>query len=138
METAVANLLHHVFYLFLVPLFFNYRPEKMRKHLTQNIKTLRNSFKNGRFSVREATDCALAESVKLKELNAFINVTPELALHRAKLSSYQYSKKTNGPLEGITIALKDNFCTKDIPTTCASKMLENFVPPYNAPFLNVY
>jgi aspartyl-tRNA(Asn)/glutamyl-tRNA(Gln) amidotransferase subunit A len=37
-----------------------------------------------------------------------------------------------GPLDGVPIAVKDNFCTKSIPTTCSSRMLANFVPPYNA------
>lgn len=71
--------------------------------------------------MREVTECALHQTVKMKELNAFINITPESALHQAKVSSYHYGIKKQGLLEGIPIAVKDNFCTKDIPTTCASK-----------------
>ena len=72
--------------------------------------------------------------MKLKTLNAFITLTPEMALHQAKESAYRYQeeKKPLSPLDGVPIAIKDNFCTQDVRTTCASKMLENFVPPYSA------
>lgn len=40
--------------------------------------------------------------------------------------------KPLSPLDGIPIAIKDNFCTADIPTTCGSKMLQNYTPPYSA------
>ncbi|KAM7362517.1 glutamyl-tRNA(Gln) amidotransferase subunit A, mitochondrial [Cochliomyia hominivorax] len=105
----------------------------MHRHLKQNIKQLTASYQNGFYSPRHVTDCALDNTVKFKELNAFIRVTPELALHQAKESAHRYhEKQSKGPLDGITIAMKDNFCTKDVHTTCASKMLENFIPPYNA------
>lgn len=48
-------------------------------------------------------------------------------------SSSRYEKKESiGPLEGLPVAVKDNFCTAGIPTTCGSKMLQNYVPPYSA------
>ena len=67
------------------------------------------------------------------ELNAFITVTAEKALDTARLSDERRSKgELLGALDGIPMALKDNICTKGTKTTCASKMLEDYIPPYTA------
>ena len=68
-----------------------------------------------------------------KDIHAFIFLQPDKALKRAEeLDTLSPAEKSKKPLLGIPIAVKDNICTMDIPTTCASKILENFVPPYNA------
>ncbi|NMB97894.1 MAG: Asp-tRNA(Asn)/Glu-tRNA(Gln) amidotransferase subunit GatA, partial [Clostridiaceae bacterium] len=67
------------------------------------------------------------------EIGAYINVTGEDALKRAEeVQKGIDSKEFISPLAGIPMALKDNICTEGIPTTCASKMLSDFIPPYNA------
>jgi aspartyl-tRNA(Asn)/glutamyl-tRNA(Gln) amidotransferase subunit A len=68
-----------------------------------------------------------------KELNAFVTLCGDRALKRAdEIDGLSPDAKKNMPLCGIPIAIKDNICTNGIKTTCASRMLENFVPPYNA------
>ena len=67
------------------------------------------------------------------KINSYITICEEEAINKAKEIDQKYRKGEKlGPLAGIPIAIKDNICTKDIKTTCASKMLENFVPPYDA------
>jgi len=65
------------------------------------------------------------------KLNAFITVCPEEALAAAEAADRRITAGTAGPLTGIPLALKDIFCTEGVRTTCASKILENFVPPYD-------
>ncbi len=65
-------------------------------------------------------------------LNAFITVTEEHALQQAKLADERISKNQSTPMTGIPIAHKDIFCTKGIKTTCGSKILSNFISPYDA------
>src|SRR5437879_3359119 len=66
-------------------------------------------------------------------LLAFLTVTREDALRRAAESDARFRAGTpRGPLDGVPIALKDVLCTRGIRTTCGSKILERFVPPYDA------
>jgi len=68
------------------------------------------------------------------EINAFNTLTKELALKKAKEldDSRPWALNPGPSLRGIPIAIKDNMCTDGIRTTCSSKILENYVPPYNA------
>ncbi len=65
-------------------------------------------------------------------INAFITVTEDNALAQAKQADEQLQQKTAGPLTGIPLAHKDIFCTEGVRTSCASKMLDKFIAPYNA------
>jgi len=67
-----------------------------------------------------------------RELNAFITVDEPGALAKAKQADQLIAKRAAGPLTGIPLAYKDIYCTKGLRTTCGSKMLENFVSPYDA------
>jgi aspartyl-tRNA(Asn)/glutamyl-tRNA(Gln) amidotransferase subunit A len=65
-------------------------------------------------------------------LNSFITVTADVALEQAQQADRQLKNDTAGPLTGIPFAHKDIFCTTGIKTSCASKMLDNFIAPYDA------
>jgi aspartyl-tRNA(Asn)/glutamyl-tRNA(Gln) amidotransferase subunit A len=67
-----------------------------------------------------------------KQLNSFITVTPEHALADAKIADALIASGKATPLTGIPIAQKDIFCTKGVKTSCGSKMLDNFISPYDA------
>lgn len=68
-----------------------------------------------------------------EKIKAYITVCREEALKKAdEVQAMFDAGKEMGALAGIPIAIKDNICTKGVRTTCASKMLENFIPPYDA------
>lgn len=86
----------------------------------------------GDFSSRELTSHFLGRINQYSDLNAFITVTPELALAQADAADAQRRRGEAGPLTGVPIAHKDIFCTQGHRTTCASRMLDNFMAPYDA------
>ena len=78
---------------------------------------------------------AVIESIKEQngKYNFVITILEDIALEQAaKADELINAGKLNGPLAGVPIAIKDNICTKGTLTTCGSKILENFVPPYDA------
>ena len=84
------------------------------------------------FSSVELTQHFLNRIEKHADLNAYITVTPEQALQAAKLADARIASGNAELLTGIPMAHKDIFCTQDVKTTCGSKMLDNFIAPYNA------
>lgn len=67
-----------------------------------------------------------------KELSAYILMTEDMALKMAEEADSRLLRGEEGQLLGIPMGLKDIYCTKDIETTCASKILKGFIPPYDA------
>ena len=83
----------------------------------------------GEISSADVTDAVFAAiEAKDKDVNAYIGLSEELAMSQASA----LDSAADGPLKGVPIAVKDNICTKGVKTTCASKMLADFVPPFDA------
>lgn len=90
--------------------------------------------KKKEISVREAVEAALAQTEKLEGvLKSFVTVDREGALKRAEqVQRLIEDGSLTGPLAGVPAAVKDNICTEGLLTTCSSKILGNFIPPYSA------
>lgn len=88
-------------------------------------------------SAKELVKYFLERIERFRKFNAFITVDESRALKEAEESD---NRRSNGmarsPFDGIPIAIKDNICTEGILTTCASKILINFIPPYSATVYN--
>ncbi len=84
------------------------------------------------FSARELAQACLDRMEATRGLNAFITETPERALADADRADARLRAGDAGPLEGIPLAVKDNYCTAGVRTTAASRILADFVPPYES------
>ena len=90
--------------------------------------------RRGDIGVQEALEAVLDRIGEREErLHCYLTINRDGARARARdLQKRRSAGETLGPLAGVPIAVKDNLCTKGMRTTCGSKMLEGFIPPYNA------
>jgi aspartyl-tRNA(Asn)/glutamyl-tRNA(Gln) amidotransferase subunit A len=98
------------------------------------VHELKEKIKNKELTITQIVQAYIEEiEKKEKDVQAFVTIQKKEALEKAKELDEKISKGEDiGKLTGIPIGIKDNICTKGIRTTCSSKMLENFISPYDA------
>jgi aspartyl-tRNA(Asn)/glutamyl-tRNA(Gln) amidotransferase subunit A len=105
---------------------------------TKTLTELAAGLHSKQFSSVELTQFFLQRIEQHQQLNAFITVSADTALEQAKAADQVLATGATGPLTGIPIAQKDIFCTQGIKTSCGSKMLDNFIAPYNATVIDKF
>jgi len=101
---------------------------------TLTVSALAQTIASGEASAVEATRAYLDRIEKLDpQVLAYLHVNADAALQRAQhVDAARAAGERLGPLAGVPIAIKDNLCMRGTPTTCASRILEGYVPPYDA------
>ncbi|MBI4382410.1 MAG: Asp-tRNA(Asn)/Glu-tRNA(Gln) amidotransferase subunit GatA, partial [Nitrospinae bacterium] len=101
--------------------------------LPDTIAQARDGLKNGKYSAVELLE-TLRKRIGSAEdkVKAYIHLTGDLALEQAKAADQRIAVGEDAPLLGIPLAIKDNICARGARTTCASRILDNFVAPYDA------
>jgi aspartyl-tRNA(Asn)/glutamyl-tRNA(Gln) amidotransferase subunit A len=103
-----------------------------------SLHTLTLAEAHGRLKAREISSVELTRAVLDRidavepQVQAFITVTPEVALDAAQAADEAIARGKIAPLTGLPIGIKDVLCTRGIPTTCGSRILETYRPPYDA------
>ena len=100
----------------------------------KTIQELTAAYRSGETTPTAVAEAYLARIAKLdREVGAYLTVTGEQALEAAAGAAARYrAGAPRSALDGVPVALKDILCTRGVPTTCGSKILESFVPPYDA------
>jgi aspartyl-tRNA(Asn)/glutamyl-tRNA(Gln) amidotransferase subunit A len=100
---------------------------------TLTIHELQDMLAKGQVTAVEATRDVLDRIEKVEgKVNAYISLDKEHALQQAEAADKKLKDGTGGPLCGIPVSIKDVLCTEGMRTTCGSRILENFIPPYDA------
>ena len=105
----------------------------MKELTSRSVYEHARALKKKEYSAVELTQAYLEEiSRREAEIHAYISTNAEYALEQAKAADKRIANGEGTALTGIPAGIKDNMCTKGIATTCASKMLADYVPPYDA------
>jgi len=104
----------------------------MSELISMSLAEARDAIQAKKISSKELTGAFVKAIEDARPLNAFITEAGEKALAMADASDKRIAAGKAGPLEGLPLAIKDLFCTKGTRTTAASKILGNFVPPYES------
>jgi aspartyl-tRNA(Asn)/glutamyl-tRNA(Gln) amidotransferase subunit A len=101
--------------------------------MPKSVTEIRRGLSEGKFSSVEITQDYLARIAQYNpELNCFISVTDDIALEQARLADAALARGDASALTGVPLAHKDLFCTDGVKTSCASRILDNFIAPYDA------
>jgi len=104
----------------------------------KSLRELARGLQNKDFSSFELTQYYLDRIEANKDINAFISVDRELSLQQATAADSALSAGDSQPLTGIPLAHKDIFCTDGMRTSCGSRMLDNFIAPYDATVISKF
>ena len=100
--------------------------------ISMTLAEARDAIRAKTISSRELTGAFVTAIEKARPLNAFITEAGDAALAAADAADKRIAAGSTGALEGLPLAIKDLFCTKGVKTTAASKILGNFIPPYES------
>jgi aspartyl-tRNA(Asn)/glutamyl-tRNA(Gln) amidotransferase subunit A len=98
----------------------------------KNFETIRQELASGATTCEKITESYLKEIERKKHLNAFLSVFSSQALERARSIDRKLKDGSAGPLAGMVLAVKDVICIKDTNVTCGSRILKEFISPYDA------
>jgi aspartyl-tRNA(Asn)/glutamyl-tRNA(Gln) amidotransferase subunit A len=104
----------------------------MSDPISMTLAEARDALKAKKLSATELTAALVRSVEQSRGLNAFVTETPDRAMAMAAASDARLAKGEGGALEGLPLAIKDLFCTKGVKTTAGSRILGNFVPPYES------
>lgn len=103
----------------------------MTEYNRLNITEISEKLRAGEISARELTRLCL-DNIGKSDLNALNTLCAERAMRAAELADGRLSRGESGALLGVPVIVKDNICMDGVRTTCSSKILENYIPPYDA------